>query len=223
MLHEGSKYHPKAEFREKCQGLLLNHSGMSYDKIAKHLETKKNIICTWVKSQERGGILGLHRKSGQGRKHILSISNKKHTHTLDKAIETHYQNIKAIQVELVKELEQPMSTDTVKRFLKKTIIRRDTSVAVRTKDKIKKSIQIYMSAGKYFQHFGYQDIQNFIAPATQFADQSGFTTQPYVTYGWQKKKQTKRIFARNNNKKLNVMGFMSLSGHLKVYHREKIT
>jgi len=54
-----------------------------------------------------------------------------------------------------------------------------------------------------------------------FADEAGFTLQPYVPYAWQKKKQTHRIFARNRNKRLNVLGLMSLSGSLTVYHREK--
>lgn len=45
--------------------------------------------------------------------------------------------------------------------------------------------------------------------------------QPYVPYAWQKKKQTHRIFARNRNKRLNVLGLMSLSGSLTVYHREQ--
>lgn len=54
-----------------------------------------------------------------------------------------------------------------------------------------------------------------------FADESGFTLQPYLPYAWQKKKQTQRIFARNRNKRLNVLGLMSLSGSLTVYHSEQ--
>ena len=81
--------------------------------------------------------IGLSRKHGQGRKQILSVSNKKHTDVLDKAVDSHYHNIKAIQADLVKELALPMSTDTVKRFLKKIIIPIDVSVGVRTKHKIR--------------------------------------------------------------------------------------
>lgn len=45
--------------------------------------------------------------------------------------------------------------------------------------------------------------------------------QPYLPYAWQKKGQTIRIFARNNSKRLNVFGLMSLAGHLTTYHTEK--
>lgn len=136
-LREGSKYHPKSEFRHKCQGLLLSNSGMDYDKIAEHLAVNKNAVCSWVKVWERQGIAGLARKKGQGRHQILSVSNKKHIEVLDKAVENNYQNIKAIQAELQKELALPMSSDTVKRFLKKIIIHTDVSVNAHTKHKTK--------------------------------------------------------------------------------------
>ena len=115
-LREGSKYHPKPEFRVKCHGLLLNHTGMSFKAIATHLNINHNTVGSWVKTWETVGIAGLCRKNGQGRKLILSISNTVHTDLLDKTVETYRQNVKAIRAELVKELAIPMSTDTVKRF-----------------------------------------------------------------------------------------------------------
>jgi transposase len=122
---------------KKCQGLLLNNSGMDYDKITEHLVVNKNTVCNWIKTWEKKGIAGLARKNGQGRPLILSVSNKQHTEILDKAVESHYQNIKAIQADLVKELATPMSSDTVKRFLKKIIIHTDVSATVPIKRKTK--------------------------------------------------------------------------------------
>lgn len=139
-LREGSKYHPRPEFRVKCQGLLLNHTGMGFKAIATHLGVNHNTVGNWVKTWETVGIAGLCRKNGQGRKPILSVSNAAHTDLLDKTVETHRQNVKAIRAELVKELATPMSTDTVKRFLKKIITVGDESVDVPIKVKIKKSI-----------------------------------------------------------------------------------
>jgi len=136
-LREGSKYHPKPEFREKCHGLLLNHAGVTIQQIATHLEVNHNTVGNWIKAWEHTGIAGLNRKNGQGRKLILSVRNSTHTQILDKAVEAHRQNVKAIQAELIKELDKPMSSDTVKRFLKKIIIPGGVSVAVRTKVKTK--------------------------------------------------------------------------------------
>jgi DDE superfamily endonuclease len=53
-----------------------------------------------------------------------------------------------------------------------------------------------------------------------FADESGFTMQPYIPYGWQKKGETTRILTKKTNHRLNVFGIMSLAGHLTVYHSE---
>lgn len=55
----------------------------------------------------------------------------------------------------------------------------------------------------------------------RFGDESGFTLQPYVPYAWQKKKQTHRVFARKGRNRLNVLGLMSLSSELTVYHSEQ--
>ena len=86
---------------------------------------------------EEVGIVGLNRKVGQGRNPILNLSNSNHIQVLDKAVEIHSQNVKAIQAELVKELNTPMSSDTVKRFLKKIIIHGDASGAVPIKVRTK--------------------------------------------------------------------------------------
>ena len=139
-LREGSKYHPKPEFRVKCQGLLLNHTGMGFKAIATHFGVNHNTVGNWVKAWETVGIAGLCRKNGQGRKLILSINNAVHTDLLDKTVETHRQNVKAIRSELVKELARPMSSDTVKRFLKKILTVGDESVDAPMKGKIKNRI-----------------------------------------------------------------------------------
>ena len=52
-------------------------------------------------------------------------------------------------------------------------------------------------------------------------DESGFTMQPYLPYAWQKKDKQIRIFARNNRKRINLLGFMSADLRLSVYQNEK--
>lgn len=54
-----------------------------------------------------------------------------------------------------------------------------------------------------------------------FADETGFTLQPYVPYAWQKKKQTHRMFARRSPHRLNVFGLMRLDNQLTIYPREQ--
>lgn len=54
-----------------------------------------------------------------------------------------------------------------------------------------------------------------------FADETGFTMQPYVPYAWQKKKETHRAFACRSPHRLNILGLMSLDNRLTIYHREQ--
>ena len=84
---------------------------------------------------EKDKFNSLARKKGQGRKAILSVRNSIHVELLDKAVETHRQDVKGIQTELINSLETPMSTDTVKRFLKKLLFMEThpTLYACRTK------------------------------------------------------------------------------------------
>jgi transposase len=111
--------------------------GVTIKQIATHLDVNHNTVGNWINAWETMGIVGLNRKIGQGRNPILSVTNANHIQQLDKAVETHSQNVKAIQAELEKELNTSMSSDTVKRFLKKIIIHGDASVAVRIKAKTK--------------------------------------------------------------------------------------
>jgi transposase len=54
-----------------------------------------------------------------------------------------------------------------------------------------------------------------------FADETGFTMQPYVPYAWQKRRDTHRIFARRSPHRLNVLGLLRLDNELTIYHREE--
>jgi len=50
------------------------------------------------------------------------LTNSIHVNLLDKVVDIHRQDVKGIKAELVQALGKPMSSETVKRFLKKIII-----------------------------------------------------------------------------------------------------
>ncbi|WP_460972357.1 helix-turn-helix domain-containing protein [Spirosoma migulaei] len=119
-LQEGLKNHPKYEFRRCAQALLWNHKGWTLKTIASALEVCSQSVSTWLTSFEQDGLVGLMRQKGQGRKPILSLTNAAHQQALTKAVAMHYQDAGRIQAHLQLVLDQSMSRDTVKRFLKKT-------------------------------------------------------------------------------------------------------
>ena len=119
-LREGIKNHPKHEFRRSCQALLWSHKGWAAKAIATQLEVCQQTVSHWLTAFEQDGLVGLMRQKGQGRKPILSMINTTHQQALKKAVDAHYQDAGLIQADLQLALGQPMSRDTVKRFLKKT-------------------------------------------------------------------------------------------------------
>ena len=148
-LQEGADHHPKSEFRKKCHSLLLNHAGLSYTNVVQYLEININTMTNWVKAWETNGITGLNRKRGQGRQPILHMTTTAHMQVLERAVEKHCQDVKLIQAELVQELQTPMSTDTVKRFLKKIIIPGVASAVAPTKGKTRRPTRKGTSAGNF--------------------------------------------------------------------------
>ena len=121
-LREAIKYHPKHEFRRGCQALLWSHKNWAAQTIAAELEVCPQTIGNWLTAWQEDGLVGLMRQKGQGRKPILSLTNASHQQALTKAVDNHYQDAARIRTELEAVLGQPMSRDTVKRFLKKTIL-----------------------------------------------------------------------------------------------------
>ncbi len=119
-LREGLKYHPKHEFRRCCQALLWSHKGWAAKTIAAELDVCQQTVSSWLTAFEQDGLVGLMRQKGQGRRPILSLSNDTHQQALKKAVAAHYQDAGRIQADLQVALGQPISRDTVKRFLKKT-------------------------------------------------------------------------------------------------------
>ncbi|WP_019991351.1 helix-turn-helix domain-containing protein [Rudanella lutea] len=120
-LQEALKNHPKHEFRRSAQALLWNHKGWAVKTIAQALNVCSQTVSNWLTAFEQEGLVGLRRQKGQGRRPILSIANPTHQQALTKAVAAHYQDAARIQAHLQTALGQPMSRDTVKRFLKKTI------------------------------------------------------------------------------------------------------
>lgn len=121
-LREGIKQHPKHEFRRACQALLWSHKKWAAKTIATELEVCPQTVSNWLTAWQEDGLVGLMRRKGQGRKPILCLTNIVHQQVLNTAVDNYYQDAARIKAELEQALGQSMSKDTVKRFLKKTII-----------------------------------------------------------------------------------------------------
>lgn len=120
-LQEGHKNSTQFQFRNRCQCLVLSHQGKTITELTQFFEVSKITIYSWFDRWEKGGIVGLMNQPGQGRKPILSLQNPEHVKSVRRAVGKNAQSVKAVVAELETALDEKMSVDTVKRFLKNLV------------------------------------------------------------------------------------------------------
>lgn len=120
-LQEGHKNSSNFQFRNRCQCLVFSHQGRTVPELAQFFEVSKITIYGWFKRWEKDGIVGLMNQPGQGRKAILSLQNPIHIKSVKAAVQKNAQSVKAMVAELEQSLDEKMSVQTVKRFLKNLV------------------------------------------------------------------------------------------------------
>ncbi len=120
-LQEGHKNGSQFQFRNRCQCLILSNQGKTVSELAQFFEVSNITIYGWFDGWEKNGIVGLMNKPGRGRKPILSVQNPAHVEKVKQAVEKNAQSVKAVVAELENTLDETMSVDTVKRFLKNLV------------------------------------------------------------------------------------------------------
>lgn len=121
-LQEAHKNGSQFQFRNRCQCLILSNQGKTVSELAQFFEVSNITIYGWFDRWEQNGICGLMNKPGRGRKPILSLQNPEHVKSVKRAVGKNAQSVKAVVAELESTLDEKMSVDTVKRFLKNLVI-----------------------------------------------------------------------------------------------------
>lgn len=135
-LQEGHKNGKQYQFRNRCQSLLLSNEGHEVKELSQIFNSSIQTIYKWFDRWELNGIAGIMNRSGQGRKAKLSLDNEQHVKTLEQLAEDNYQDVERIRIELEKKFDLTLSSDTVKRFLKKITFDGVAYAAVQKKDRI---------------------------------------------------------------------------------------
>ncbi len=114
--HRSGKSHA---FRQCCQMILLKGEKRASCEIGHLLGCHKTTVNEWVKRYQDEGTKGLKMRPGRGRRAILSASTD--SSKVRAAVARSWQRISLVHIELENDLENPFSTATLKRFLKKTV------------------------------------------------------------------------------------------------------
>jgi transposase len=134
-LQEGHKNGSQFQFRNRCQCLIFSSQGRTIPELAQFFEVSRITIYQWLDRWESQGLVGLMNKPGRGRKPILSLQNPTHVESVKTAVRKNAQSVKAVVAELETVLDEKMSTDTVKRFLKNLITASAASARVSNRGK----------------------------------------------------------------------------------------
>ena len=204
-LKYAKNYGPLRCIRERAHGLLLNNRGFTLGQIAEILEIKYQTVSQWIDDWEDYGIRALYKGHDGGRPFIY-----------DEA-----------EVQRIRELvaEEPRRLSYVQSKIEDET---GKSASKRTLGKIVKKLGlVYKRFRKSCKHKRNEEqfrcCQSALADAQEaerkglinlfYFDESGFSQEPCVPYGWQEKGQQLRI-PSVKSKRINVLGFMNRSCEL---------
>jgi transposase len=118
-LHDMHRYHPSRRARMRAHSLLLSHRGCSIPHIAQFYQVDRRSVSTWIDRWQTMGLVGVYDQPGSGRRPLL---NEAEQHKVYDYLHQYPKDLKkGVQV-LEQETTKRVSTKTIKRLIKKTVM-----------------------------------------------------------------------------------------------------
>jgi transposase len=118
-LHEMHRFHPSRRARVRAHSLLLSHQGVSIPAIARIYQVDRRSVSAWIDRWHTRGFVGLYDQPGAGRRPTLSAEEQ---HKVHQYLQQYPKDLKKIVQVLEQETNTRVSTKTIKRFIKKTVM-----------------------------------------------------------------------------------------------------
>jgi transposase len=218
-LQEAQKNSPKAHFRMRCSAIELSNRGKSVPFIADLFVTRTDTIYTWMNRWDTMGIVGLMILPGRGLKakldDLLTEKTTESAETLElikKKVAANPQKLEEVALELSTELTLEITYGQLKRFIKEKLHyswRRLRKWLKPNQDPIEyQRLYNELQELKKLEESGYLDLF--------YGDQSSFSMNPNVPYGWQEKGNAVKIVPSKETP-INIFGLLSGKGILEGY------
>ncbi len=118
-LKQALKNSNRADFRKRCEVVLLSQKRFTTEQIVEITELSKLTVYKALHKWVKYGISGLLRQKGQGRKAVLDINNAEHVKLVEQKVASNPQKIEDLIAQIQEELQvESFSKWTLKRFLK---------------------------------------------------------------------------------------------------------
>lgn len=221
---ENIRRHASSRDSEKILMVLLNNEGLSPTRISKKLKRHPHTVRECLKRFRKEGVKGLDRKYSPGRPQekrekvkqvVLEILSKEPTAY---GYKEYVWNVSLISHYLEEIHNIKVSDDTIERALKDcgfTYKRPSSAVSCKAPDKEEKKAAIEKMVKEIKEILSRGDCEIFSL------DESHFSTEPYITRGWIKKRWPPEDFWPGKTRKSHMLWCIE-SGNTKIL-LEKVT
>ena len=118
-LKHASRHGKSYSFRQRCLMILLKAERRTSKDVAAQVGCCEVVVNSWMKRYQQHGLDGLKTKAGQGRLPILD--KQADLAAVRQAVQQNRQRVSLAKAELTHTLGKEFSTQTLTRFLKKTV------------------------------------------------------------------------------------------------------
>jgi transposase len=215
-LQEAQKNSKKDHFRRRCLAIELSDRGKSVPYIADLLKTRTDTVYTWMNRWDSVGLCGLMIQPGRGVKaqldKLLTTPTEESIDLIKKKIAENPQKLEEVAIELSIALKIEITYGKLKRFIKEKLhyTWRRLRKWLKPKQDPLEYERIYnaLQELKKLEELGFLDVF--------YGDQSSFSMNPNVPYGWQEKGNATKIVPSKETP-INIFGLLSESGILEAY------
>lgn len=191
--------HSNCRTRARAFAILLNDKGYSIKELEELFNVTNRTVYNWLNRFEKYGIIGVIEENGRGRKPILKDKDKEKIIDLVEKYPIQLSKILSVLLDDGKIL----SSFSLKRYLKKIgyIYKRLKKATAKKPNPI-----LYQEAKKKLAEF--KESENRGELALYYFDESIFSLQSNLPYGWQKIGENIEI-PSSKSKTIKVLGFLN--------------
>ena len=202
------KTHTVHQVRQRAHAILLSAKGYKVKQLADIFEVDRDAITEWFDRWERDGVDGLENKPRSGRP--PSLSSEEEDRLLE-AVQAEPRQLKTAALDIVTQV----SLYTLKRVLKR---HRYRWRRLRTSLRHKRDEAAFREAEKALNTLKEQEDAGLIDLV--YFDESGFSLQPVVPYGWQAPRRQILLPSSSHHRRINVLGFLQRNNRFNPYIAE---
>ena len=208
--------HSKSYVRQRAQCLLLSDRNYKIPVLADIFSTREHTVRAWYNRWEKEGVKGLEISPGRGLKPSIRDEDAAFVASIKAEVGLDPNNLKQVVAKLNAKWNTNLTVRQLKVFLKKKLKYRWR----RFRECVKQCQDPYTYEHIVSQLCFYLMLEEAGKVKIYYGDESGFSLEPSISYGWQPPGEYVRI-TPVGGPRLNVFGLLSRDNDLHAYTIEK--